>query len=144
VASLEHRPQVVETRHAGGIGRRGLVRVSLRRAWGLQLDPYRPTSCRGAGEATGAKRLLSCDQAIRGEALAGATPLCIPLRKLSKRPCCDSCEAIPFPGVLTIPLRGAGTSMLAQRLTTILPAMTLAEALETTRIHSVADLTGDR
>jgi magnesium chelatase family protein len=27
---------------------------------------------------------------------------------------------------------------------TILPAMTLAEAIETTRIHSVADLTGDR
>jgi magnesium chelatase family protein len=34
--------------------------------------------------------------------------------------------------------------MLARRLTTILPAMTLAEALETTRIHSVAGLTGDR
>jgi predicted ATPase with chaperone activity len=28
--------------------------------------------------------------------------------------------------------------MLARRLTTILPAMTLAEAIETTRIHSVA------
>jgi magnesium chelatase family protein len=35
-------------------------------------------------------------------------------------------------------------SMLARRLTTILPAMTLAEAIETTRIHSVAGLTGDR
>ena len=34
--------------------------------------------------------------------------------------------------------------MLARRLTTILPVMTLAEALETTRIHSVAGLTGDR
>jgi magnesium chelatase family protein len=34
--------------------------------------------------------------------------------------------------------------MLAQRLTTILPAMTLAEALETTRIHRVAGLTGAR
>jgi magnesium chelatase family protein len=39
---------------------------------------------------------------------------------------------------------GAGTSRLARRLTTILPAMTLAEALETTRIHRVAGLTGDR
>jgi magnesium chelatase family protein len=39
---------------------------------------------------------------------------------------------------------GAGKSMLARRLTTILPAMTLPEALETTRIHSVAGLTGDR
>jgi magnesium chelatase family protein len=34
--------------------------------------------------------------------------------------------------------------MLARLLTTILPAMTLAEATETTRIHSVAGLTGDR
>jgi magnesium chelatase family protein len=32
----------------------------------------------------------------------------------------------------------------ARRLTTILPAMTLAEAIETTRIHRVAGLTGDR
>jgi predicted ATPase with chaperone activity len=29
-------------------------------------------------------------------------------------------------------------SMLARRLTTLRPAMTLAEAIETTRIHSVA------
>jgi magnesium chelatase family protein len=34
--------------------------------------------------------------------------------------------------------------MLARRLTTILPALTLAEALETTRIHRVAGLTGAR
>jgi hypothetical protein len=33
--------------------------------------------------------------------------------------------------------------MLARRFTTILPAMTLAEALETTRIHRIAGLTGD-
>jgi len=33
--------------------------------------------------------------------------------------------------------------MLARRLTTILPAMTLAEAIETTRIHRVAGLTSD-
>jgi magnesium chelatase family protein len=37
---------------------------------------------------------------------------------------------------------GAGKSMLARRLATILPDMTLAEAIETTRIHSVAGLTG--
>ena len=37
-----------------------------------------------------------------------------------------------------------GESMLVRRLATILPAMTLAEALETTRIHRVAGLTGDR
>jgi Magnesium chelatase, subunit ChlI len=34
--------------------------------------------------------------------------------------------------------------MLARRLTTLLPAMTLGEALETTRIHGVAGLTDDR
>ena len=34
--------------------------------------------------------------------------------------------------------------MLARRLTTILPAMRLAEALETMRIHRVACLTGAR
>jgi predicted ATPase with chaperone activity len=34
--------------------------------------------------------------------------------------------------------------MLARRLTTILPAMSLAEALETTRLHRVAGRTGTR
>jgi magnesium chelatase family protein len=33
--------------------------------------------------------------------------------------------------------------MLARRLTTLLPAMPVAEAIETTRIHSVAGFTGD-
>jgi predicted ATPase with chaperone activity len=33
---------------------------------------------------------------------------------------------------------------LTRRLTPILPAMTLTEAIETTRIHRVAGLTGDR
>jgi magnesium chelatase family protein len=34
--------------------------------------------------------------------------------------------------------------MLARRLTTLRPAMTLAEAIETTRIHRVAGLTAKR
>jgi magnesium chelatase family protein len=33
---------------------------------------------------------------------------------------------------------------LAPRLTTILPTMTLPEALDTTRIHTIAGRTGDR
>jgi Magnesium chelatase, subunit ChlI len=39
---------------------------------------------------------------------------------------------------------GAGTLMLARRLTTFLPDITLAEAIETTKIHSVAGPTGGR
>ncbi len=38
---------------------------------------------------------------------------------------------------------GAGKTMLAKRLPTILPPMTLQEALETTKIHSVAGKLGD-
>ena len=34
--------------------------------------------------------------------------------------------------------------MLARRFSTILPAMTLAEAIDSMRIHRVAGLTGDR
>jgi hypothetical protein len=45
------------------------------------------------------------------------------------------------PNVLMLGSPGAGKSMLARRLTTILPAMTSAEALETTRIHRVAGFT---
>jgi magnesium chelatase family protein len=51
---------------------------------------------------------------------------------------------MPVAGVMIIPPPGAGTSRLARRLTTTLLAMTLAEALETTRIHRVAGPTGDR
>jgi magnesium chelatase family protein len=39
---------------------------------------------------------------------------------------------------------GAGTSRLARRLTTILPAITLAESFETRRMHHLVSLTGER
>jgi predicted ATPase with chaperone activity len=53
---------------------------------------------------------------------------------------CRYCD----PNVLLLGPPGVGQSRLARRLTSILPPMRLAEALETTRIHRVAGLTGDR
>jgi hypothetical protein len=68
-------------------------------------------------------------------------PAPVLLRALrSRRRGCRRCDH----HVLLLRPPGAGTSMLARRLTPIMPAMTLAEALETTRIHRVAGLTGER
>jgi predicted ATPase with chaperone activity len=46
--------------------------------------------------------------------------------------------------ILILESVGAGKSMLARQPTICLPAMTLTEAIETTRSHRVAGLTGDR
>jgi hypothetical protein len=48
------------------------------------------------------------------------------------------------PNVLLLGPPGAGTSRLARRLTAILLALTLTEAIETTRLQRVAGLTGSR
>jgi hypothetical protein len=45
---------------------------------------------------------------------------------------------------LMLDTRGMGRANLGRRLTPILPAKLVPEAIETTRIHRVAGLTGDR
>src|SRR5438046_1492865 len=47
---------------------------------------------------------------------------------------------MPTPGTLLVGSPGAGKTMLARRLPTILPPLSREEALEVTRLHSVAGL----
>ena len=59
-------------------------------------------------------------------------------------PCCGNRRPLGDVNALTLGPSGASPPRLVRRLTPILPLMTLAEDVETTRIHSDAGLTGDR
>jgi len=65
VVDLEGLITVVASPYTGGVGRTGLMRVSLHHVWPLQLDACRPTLWRGTGGGDGLRegwgRLLRRD-----------------------------------------------------------------------------------
>jgi hypothetical protein len=72
--------------------------------------------------------------------LGSTVQVAVPNVAVSQRTCNVSVE----PWGQEKPPKGVGTSMQERLLTAIPPTMSLSEAVETTRIHSVAGLTGDR